>query len=124
MNPEVKAKWIEALRSGRYKQGKNMLRSGDKLCCLGVLCEIAVQDGVIAPPSLYDPTEGRYAYGPYAATEALPESVWRWAGLQEGVPSWPYDRHREDYGRVGMPSDDNDNGMSFTDIADKIERYY
>lgn len=41
MNPEWKKKWVEALRSGKYKQGKEALCFGDKYCCLGVLCEIA-----------------------------------------------------------------------------------
>jgi hypothetical protein len=27
MDPEIKAKWIAALRSGKYKQGRNKLRS-------------------------------------------------------------------------------------------------
>jgi hypothetical protein len=33
-------KWIAALRSGEYKQGKNALCSNDEYCCLGVACEI------------------------------------------------------------------------------------
>lgn len=42
MKPEVKAKWIEDLRSGKYKQAKRVLRSGDNgYCCIGVLCESA-----------------------------------------------------------------------------------
>lgn len=45
MKPEIKAKWIEALRSGKYKQGTGVLRGKDlsgktRHCCLGVLCEI------------------------------------------------------------------------------------
>ncbi len=44
MNPEIKQKWIDALRSGRYKQSRYALRSvgsNDKsYCCLGVLCDI------------------------------------------------------------------------------------
>lgn len=28
--------WTEALRSGKYKQGKRFLRTGDSFCCLGV----------------------------------------------------------------------------------------
>ncbi len=40
MNPEIKAKWIEALESGRYKKGKGYLRKEDEFCCLGVLCDI------------------------------------------------------------------------------------
>ena len=44
MNPDMKKKWVEALRSGKYVQGSGSLRyttySGAKHCCLGVLCEI------------------------------------------------------------------------------------
>lgn len=40
MNKEIKDKWVEALRSGNYKQGYGNLQTGDSYCCLGVLCEI------------------------------------------------------------------------------------
>ena len=41
MNAELKAKWVEALRSGRYKQGRGFLRNAnDEFCCLGVLCDV------------------------------------------------------------------------------------
>lgn len=33
-------KWVQALRSGEYKQGKDALRDNDKFCCLGVACEV------------------------------------------------------------------------------------
>lgn len=37
---ELKTKWLEALRSGKYQQGQGLLRQGNKYCCLGVLAEI------------------------------------------------------------------------------------
>lgn len=41
-------KWVEALRSGEYKQGKNRLRSNDdEFCCLGVLCDQMQKAGVM-----------------------------------------------------------------------------
>lgn len=43
MNKELKQKWVEALRSGKYKQGKEALRRcepEESFCCLGVLCDI------------------------------------------------------------------------------------
>lgn len=40
MNQEIKAKWVAALRSGNYEQGHYRLRSNDRYCCLGVLCDI------------------------------------------------------------------------------------
>lgn len=41
MTPELKSKWLSALRSGKYKQGKKTLNCGGKMCCLGVLCDVA-----------------------------------------------------------------------------------
>lgn len=32
--------WIAALRSGKYKQGQELLSYGDRLCCLGVACKV------------------------------------------------------------------------------------
>lgn len=44
MNPELKAKWVEALRSGKYVQGQHGLRTerngAEAFCCMGVLCEV------------------------------------------------------------------------------------
>lgn len=44
MDPVAKSSWIEALRSGDYKQSFNLLcrlaEDGPKYCCLGVLAEI------------------------------------------------------------------------------------
>jgi hypothetical protein len=37
---ELKVKWLEALRSGKYEQARGELRGGDKFCCLGVLCDV------------------------------------------------------------------------------------
>lgn len=39
-------KWVAALRSGKYKQGKGVLRSEKgNYCCLGVLCDIVNPKG-------------------------------------------------------------------------------
>lgn len=45
LKPEIKAKWLAALRSGEYKQTQGTLhyrdrQGNDSYCCLGVLCEI------------------------------------------------------------------------------------
>lgn len=51
LKPEIKTRWVEALRSGEYRQGRNVLRhqssAGVTHCCLGVLCEIALEDGIV-----------------------------------------------------------------------------
>jgi hypothetical protein len=51
MNPEMKTKWTSALRSGDYPQTRGRLTRTDSAgnsvghCCLGVLCEILVDEG-------------------------------------------------------------------------------
>jgi hypothetical protein len=40
MDPELKKKWVEALRSGKYEQTKECLHNDDGYCCLGVLADI------------------------------------------------------------------------------------
>ncbi len=41
MNKELITEWIEALRSGNYKQGFGQLKNNkDEYCCLGVACEL------------------------------------------------------------------------------------
>lgn len=48
MNTEIKSKWVKALKSKKYKQGKGALKSylnGKELhCCLGVLCDLYIKD--------------------------------------------------------------------------------
>lgn len=47
-NAEAVKKWVKALRSGEYKQGKNYLKNIDRtFCCLGVACAIAKKEGII-----------------------------------------------------------------------------
>lgn len=45
MNKTIKKKWVKALRSGNYKQGKERLRTtktdgSSYYCCLGVLADV------------------------------------------------------------------------------------
>jgi len=46
MKPEIKKIWVEALRSGKYKQGQKYLcrtiNGEDRFCCLGVLAHECV----------------------------------------------------------------------------------
>ena len=49
MKEIVKNKWVKALRSGEYDQGKNRLltvhdNDSKSFCCLGVLCELHAQE--------------------------------------------------------------------------------
>jgi hypothetical protein len=40
MDAKLKAKWVKALRSGRYKQTPGQLHDSGGYCCLGVLATI------------------------------------------------------------------------------------
>lgn len=40
LDPAFKAKWVEALRSGKYEQGHDLLRGDGKFCCLGVALDL------------------------------------------------------------------------------------
>src|ERR1051325_9041929 len=50
MSNDLVSQWLEALRSGSYKQARGALRcdsdDGLRFCCLGVLREVAAKNGV------------------------------------------------------------------------------
>lgn len=79
MNPEIKAKWIAALRSGKYKQGTGQLKQEDRFCCLGVLCDLHRKEC---------PEERQWNGGFYFdIVTTLPKEVIFWAGLNEHNPA-------------------------------------
>jgi hypothetical protein len=59
MNEEAKRLWVAALRSGKYDQTTGALRDGVGYCCLGVLCEVAIEAGV--PVQVYHGEEDELA---------------------------------------------------------------
>lgn len=40
LDPELKAKWVSALRSGEYQQCAEYLHKDGRYCCLGVLAVV------------------------------------------------------------------------------------
>lgn len=45
MNPEIKQRWVAALRSGEYKQAHHKLADAHGgYCCLGVLCDLYAKE--------------------------------------------------------------------------------
>lgn len=101
MNPEVKKVWINELRSGRYRQTDGALRKGRSYCCLGVLCDLS-------KAAKWTPTS--WGEGVYDGSSGiLPFSVGEWADLSDG--------------QQGDLAEMNDNGATFAEIADWIEKH-
>lgn len=63
MDKDLKAKWLAALRSGKYRQARERLCTADgAMCCLGVLCHIQGADVILLPQEQV-PHGTRYAAG-------------------------------------------------------------
>lgn len=114
MDPEVKAKWVAALRSGEYAQGDGQLRSvSNRFCCLGVLCDIHAKE-----------SSGEWVgCGYMGETMILNDEVAAWAGLPfNGKVSVTIGRseavlpvHNDGYWY------DDTKARTFAEIADAIE---
>lgn len=117
MRKEVKDKWLAALRSGEYKQGKNQLIDGDNYCCLGVLCDIhsktVKKKGVRFKDNMYFD-------GIYYNTIELTERVQKWAGINSELGTFKYKNGKQS----SLASLNDDKGKSFKEIANIIEKYF
>ena len=49
LKPRLIKKWIKALRSGLYPQGRSYLHANNKYCCLGVLCDVYYGHDIFIP---------------------------------------------------------------------------
>lgn len=133
MKAWIRTKWLQMLRSGDYKQGSNWLNADGKFCCWGLLCEIAVEDGVVRREDNGDSLTGaglmRYVWvadpekGPSVGMPT--NDILGWAGLHVPYPdviglvshlvthpstTW-----------TGTLDEMNDQGIPFAVIADIIE---
>lgn len=130
-NTEVIKKWVEALRSGEYKQttgklhrvtlNENLPEEPPGMCCLGVLCDLAAKAGVVT--RVVDGMLMRYD----GETHVLPPVVRDWAGLGFDNPYVKYEVYFEDgpaaaYDPVSVLNDDH--RLGFSEIADAIEATY
>src|SRR5688572_22958144 len=114
MNEKVKAKWLAALRSGKYGQTRDKLRYKNNFCCLGVLCDLHSKETGTKWLNLST------AAADYCGADAeLPPEVQEWAGLSTDNP--PLRRKRAtDYVLGNRASAINDGGATFSEIADLI----
>lgn len=127
MNEEVKTKWLAALRSGNYTQGMKRLRTNDSFCCLGVLCDLAISEGIgdlkwsgsqyttnDVPSDVFFEAVNENDWDAYL----VPEPVVAWANLELTNPEHYVNGERQTLAAL------NDGGKTFEQIADVIEEYY
>jgi len=115
---EHRQKWVDALKSGKYEQGKDMLRDGDKFCCLGVACDISGlgvwtestgrdENGKVTQDYAYV-VNGRQSWG------LLPREVRDWLGLKYSDAGYMH-------GVRKLLCKANDDGFDFNAIVGIIE---
>lgn len=143
MNTQIKEKWVNALRSGEYPQIQGNLRSPDGYCCLGVLCDLYAKEHSVEwtrmdydnNNDVIDIPESQFSswqFGDFfedcyyfeSEEGVLPKVVSKWAGLSNnGNPELqvPLDESYEETTKSLM--DLNDSGISFSEIADLIEKF-
>lgn len=111
MNKRIKKLWIKALRSGKYKQGRDKLRQGRgdnrTYCCLGVL------------ESLHCAATGKpFRRNPHG--ETLSQRTAAWAGIDRNEGDAMVE---SETGSNVYLATLNDTGYSFDRIADRIEKH-
>jgi hypothetical protein len=114
MDKDVKKLWIDALRSGKYQQGKFALNYQDRFCCLGVLCDLYDQQRC-GDTLWYQQENGVKGIG--GSLHHLPVPVREWAEIESYDPPVIYN------GRTMVISDLNDHEkLSFEELANIIEQ--
>lgn len=142
MKRELRDEWTARLRSGKLTQGQGALRDVgfrvceddepvDRYCCLGVLCEIGVEQGrlqmsldndqgvywtqgVDDRQTMYLPDTWNRQEPKLDVVIEMEELTDAWADLST---DWDGTSSRVDY----VLAQANDNGYSFEQIADLIE---
>ena len=142
MKKAVKERWLEALRDEEeYTQGRNILRSStdeDCFCCLGVLTDLAVQEGVAEwRRDKWGGWKAGAIDGRETVCGVLLDPVSKWAGLKRSPTVDKFDAAKamgltkaeidakvgRNGSRVGL-IELNDYGFTFAQIADVIEHCF
>ena len=130
MKRDIAQRWVAALRSGEFSQTQGYLNIEGGYCCLGVLCELAVEDGVISKWGDHGTTT--YGTTDHNSDVSLPRPVLTWAGMKgESLPTpveVPF--YDEDFGDDALQQYDgfaglnDDAGFSFKQIAAVIDEQW
>lgn len=131
---EARKVWIEALRSGKYKQAKRYLKVVEQgetepgYCCLGLACELYQQfEGDLRVNGGWNPLKGLTYTSFDSIQNVLPEKVQKWLGIRDKgqlnqefpIPADCIDSHKYDFDLLTAL---NDTGYTFEQIADIIEQ--
>ncbi len=124
IRPDIKKRWINALRSGDYEQSSGQLQDTIGYCCLGVLCDVVKYD--VGLDWEFVSGDGPYFDGEMSL---LPHSVWNYVTDGLHLPSSPttkcdfnVENHLFDhYDSEASLAEINDEGASFEEIAQIIE---
>jgi hypothetical protein len=111
---EFRKKWVEALRSGKYKPGRKRLCRDGAYCCLGVACDLynKLNPENPLPTSVMADGAIRYGYNDVY----LPSIVQKSLGMSNFMG-----QYIDSQGYEGNLAHDNDLGFSFLRIAEIIE---
>lgn len=120
-NIDVLKKWVIALRSGQYKQGRSFLCRDNQYCCLGVLCEICKLDKII------DSGITIYSDGFNTSKKSLPDSFARKLNICISpfisTKNIDYKYHINNAHPIAELAGLNDSNVPFIEIADLIEKH-
>lgn len=116
MNQQVKEKWLSSLRSGDYKQTQCHLHTNYGFCCLGVLCDLYGKEHNVEWELVNDEDYNYYVF--QDEKSILPLSVIEWAGVEDDNPEiCETPLSQTPLSRL------NDNGSTFNEIADLIQKH-
>lgn len=104
------ARWIVALRSGKYTQGRTRLRQDHAFCCLGVACDVSGLGVWTGDETYLTPGDS------YGGFYVMPNEVVRWFGVERGNPNLN--------GAMSCGGANDDLSWSFNQIADALESRY
>lgn len=124
MKQLIAKQWVAALRSGKYPQGTNALRTiDDEYCCLGVLCDILDKkcwtDGVEDATANYVAT-----FGNTDSFDVLPKAVLDITEIQHTNPRVCIMDEESDITNPMGLAELNDGGYTFKQIANLIEKQW
>ncbi len=108
MNKAYKEKWLKALIFGDYKQGKRALRTDNKYCCLGVICNVINPNGWVRGKNFDSHNQYAFISNKFRSASVLPENV----SIRIGLSSAAMDKL----------TDMNDKGKDFKEIATWIDK--